>query len=97
DLAVTDNTSSQLVTISLEGENLEETVLLNNLIVSEIKDTLGNYLNIERMEIVEKANKENAKENLSSRPKANILMGTMLGFVIGIFAAIVFSLILKKK
>ena len=49
------------------------------------------------MEIVEKANKENAKENLSSRPKANILMGTMLGFVIGIFAAIVFSLILKKK
>lgn len=97
DLTVTDNTSSQLVTISLEGENLEETVLLNNLIVSEIKDTLGNYLNIERMEIVEKANKENAKENLSSRPKANILMGTMLGFVIGIFAAIVFSLILKKK
>lgn len=97
ELTVTDNTSSQLVTISLEGENLEDTILLNNLIVSEIKDTLGSYLNIERIEVVEKASKENAKENLSNRPKANILMGTMLGLVVGVFAAIIFSVVLKKK
>lgn len=84
--------NSQILKISVSNSNAEQATNIANAVVSTYNKEIQNYLDVEKVKILEEAQKGKENQILHARPKANIVMGILIGLVLGGFAALILNI-----
>lgn len=89
--------NSQIINVVVEDSDSKRASDIANEVVSTFQKEIGNYLDVEMVKVIKKAEYGDEKEILHSRPKATMAMGVIIGFVLGTIIAFVLSIFLKRK
>jgi capsular polysaccharide biosynthesis protein len=88
---VTIENNSQILRITVSDSSAEQATKIANKIVEVYSKEIHNYLDVEMVKIIEKAKKGAEDEIIFARPKANMMMGILIGLVLGTFAAFILN------
>ncbi|OLS37819.1 YveK family protein [Bacillus sp. MRMR6] len=88
-VSVSNENNSNLMRITVSDNNAEQATDIVNKIVQVYNQEIYNYLDVEKVVTIEKAQSGGENQILHARPKANMLMGVLIGLVMGTFAAFI--------
>jgi capsular polysaccharide biosynthesis protein len=89
--------SSQVMRITVEDSDAKKATKIVNKIADVFERDIKGYLNVETVQIVERAQAGQELSIVHSRPNANILMGIIIGLVIGTLVAFVLDFFFKNR
>jgi capsular polysaccharide biosynthesis protein len=89
--------SSQVMRITVEDGDAKKATEIVNKIADVFERDIKDYLNVEKVQIVERAQAGQELRIVHSRPNANILMGIIIGLVIGTLVAFVLDFFFKNR
>ncbi|WP_251551936.1 YveK family protein [Neobacillus muris] len=88
---------SQILRITVEDSTPSAATNLVNNVAEVFQQEIGNYLDVTKVQIVEKAQKGQEAQILQTRSNANIIMGAIIGLIIGAVFSFVLSYTSKSK
>jgi capsular polysaccharide biosynthesis protein len=88
---VSNENNSNLMRVTVSNANEKQATVIANTIVQVYNQEIHNYLDVEKMKIVEEAQNGSEIQILYARPKANMIMGVLIGLVLGTFASFILS------
>jgi capsular polysaccharide biosynthesis protein len=87
---------SHILRITVEDNNPSDATKLTNKVVEVFQKEIHNYIDVESVEVIEKAQSGQENQILQTRFNANIIMGVLIGLIIGVFLAFVLNAFVKK-
>jgi len=89
---------SYVIKLTASDDNPNQATKVANKIAEVFKRDLGSYLDVESVDVVQLAEVgQETKISPTTRTKANIIMGTMIGLVLGVFLSFVLSYFFKPS
>lgn len=96
-VSVSNENSSQLLRVKVTDSNAQQATDIANSIVNVYQQEINNYLDVEMVKIIEKAQSGQESQILQSRSKANMAMGVIIGFVLGSLLAYILRVFSNRK
>lgn len=96
-IEVTNENNSQIIKIASEQTDPQKVTNIVNSTAQNFTKEAGQYLDINTVTIVEKAENGEETKILHTRSKANIAMGAILGLVFGTIIAFVLTMMSNRK
>ncbi|MCM3763505.1 YveK family protein [Neobacillus niacini] len=95
---VSNENGSHLIKITVSDNNPDKATRIANGVADVFKREIGSFLDVEKVNIVVKAQKgqENEFTNVP-RTNANTVMGTIIGLILGVFLSLVLFYFLKPS
>lgn len=81
--------NSKIIQISATDSNAKSATEIANKAAEVFEKDINKYLDVKSVDIIEKAELDNAAQIVHSRSNANTVMGIILGLVIGTFMAFI--------
>ncbi|MFC4800152.1 YveK family protein [Neobacillus sp. GCM10023253] len=95
-VSVSNENGSHVIRITVNDDNPKQATRIVNKISDVFEREIGNYLDIETVKVVQKGEKGQENQITQNRTNADTIMGIVIGLVIGVFLAFIFSYFLKR-
>lgn len=93
---VSNENGSHVIKITVNDKSPDKATRIVNGVADVFKREIGSFLEVEKVNIVEKAQKgQEDKISQVPRTKANTIMGTVMGLILGVFLSLVLFFFIK--
>jgi capsular polysaccharide biosynthesis protein len=94
---VTNENGSHILKITVSDTNPKKATIIVNKIADVMKSEIGKYIDVETVKVIQRSENGQELAVLQSRPKANMIMGTVIGLVVGVILSLVLSFYFKPS
>lgn len=95
-ITVTNENGSEILNIQVEHEDQTVAPKLANAVAYSLQDVLPKYLDVDTVQIVDPAEKDEVSEILLTRTNEKMVMGALIGMIIGTILAFILNHTKKK-
>ncbi|MCB5935977.1 hypothetical protein LI012_14330 [Caldibacillus thermoamylovorans] len=96
-ISITNENSSKILNISVESDEARKSAELANTLATTFAQVITDYLDVEKIDILDKAETKEVREISHSRTNEVTIMGVIIGFVVGTFTAFTINFIRIRK
>lgn len=96
-VSVSNENSSQLLRVTVSDSNAQQATDIANSIVNVYQQEINNYLDVETVKTLEKAQSGQETQILHNRSNANMAMGVIIGFILGSLLAYILRFFSTRK